>query len=88
MTKIHNIAFELKPVPSLPSSASSKNGPVELFATIWQAYNVGQGKVENLSRRQSIVTEIVPLEISATHLSSEWKQEELDAGKFHTSQSI
>ena len=48
---------------------------------MWQVYNVGRGKVENFSRRKSIVKEIVPLQISAMHLSREWKQEEPAAGK-------
>jgi hypothetical protein len=60
---------------------SSPSTSVELFATLWQAYKVGRGKEENLSRRKSTVKEIVPLEISATHSSVEWKQEVLDISK-------
>lgn len=61
---------------------------MELLATTWQLYNVGQGKVENFSRRKSIVNEIVPLQIGAMYWSSEWKQEEPDAGKSYTGLSI
>ena len=55
---------------------------------MWQAYNVGRGKMENFSRRKSIVTEIIPLQISAMHWSSEWKQEELDVGKAYIDLSM